>query len=155
MACCRNSLSLTSGPPVSDARRERRDARDRSAAEPRSARNDGSRLLRRVRHTSPARRVRISTSPDEKRPYSTAYGFGSTVTISIASSGKRDLRQAGGRIDEGAGPELHRRLARTAALDADAARHFDHAREQTQRGLQAPAAGDFFEFLSGQTRPTP
>ena len=30
---------------------------------------------------------RISTSPDEKRPYSTAYGFGSTVTESIASSG--------------------------------------------------------------------
>src|SRR3954466_8602183 len=54
---------------------------------PRFVRNDGSRLLMRVFHSSAARRVRISTSPDEKRPNSTAYGFGSTVTESIASSG--------------------------------------------------------------------
>src|SRR5262245_11551812 len=29
----------------------------------------------------------MTTSPDEKRPYSTAYGFGSTAIESIASSG--------------------------------------------------------------------
>ena len=32
----------------------------------------------------------MTTSPEEKRPYSTAYGFGSTATESIASSGSEN-----------------------------------------------------------------
>ena len=55
--------------------------------EPRLVRNVGSMLLIRTFHWSPARRVWMTTSPDENRPYSTSYGFGNTATESIASSG--------------------------------------------------------------------
>ena len=37
-------------------------------------------MFSRIRHRSPARRVFSTTRPEEKRPYSTEYGFGSTDT---------------------------------------------------------------------------
>ena len=89
----------------------------------------------------------MTTSPDEKRPYSTAYGFGSTATESIASSGSETCVRPVDGIDERAGAELHARLAGTSALDADAARHFDDARQQPQRRLKAAARRELFEFL--------
>src|SRR5262245_10223482 len=85
-ACCRKTRSLISGPPVSN-RGENDEMPTTSKGLPRVVRNDGSSLLMRVFQVSVARRVLISTSPDENRPYSTAYGFGRTVTESIASSG--------------------------------------------------------------------
>ena len=101
MACCRNSLSLMSGPPVSA--RENAEMPVIFSAEPRSTRNDGSRLFRRVRHTSPARRVRISTRPDEKRPTRPHTG---SAARSRCRSHRREARpgQAGGRIDRAPGP---------------------------------------------------
>ena len=44
------------------------------------------------------------------------------------------------------GPELHGRLAGASALDGHTARHFDHAREQPQRGLEAAARRELLEL---------
>src|SRR5262249_24986485 len=61
--------------------------------EPRCVRNVGSMSLRRIFHSSLARRVWMITTPDEKRPNSTAYGFGNTDTDSIAASGSDTLER--------------------------------------------------------------
>ena len=91
-------------------------------------------------HVSPARRVWMTTSPDENRPYSTAYGFGITATESIASSGSVKCDEAEHRIGERARADLDAGLRRTSALDAEAAGNFDDAREQPQRAAEAVAA---------------
>ena len=90
----------------------------------------------------------MTTSPDENRPYSTSYGFGSTATESIASSGSRQLRETGRRIDQRARAELQAGLTRPSALDADAARHFDDAGQQAQRRLQAAARRKLIELAA-------
>ena len=54
--------------------------------------------------------------------------------------GQREVDQAEHRIGERARADLHAGLRRPAAFDADAARHFDDAREQAQRAAQAAAA---------------
>ena len=90
----------------------------------------------------------MTTRPDEKRPYSTAYGFGSTATESIASSGSDTWFRPVAGVDERARTELDARLAGTPALDADAARHFDDAREQPQRRLEAAARRELLELLA-------
>ncbi len=62
--------------------------------------------------------------------------------------GQQQLRETRRRIDQRARAELQAGLTRTSALDADAARHFDDAGQQAQRGLQAAARRKLIELPS-------
>src|SRR6476469_3665519 len=74
--CSMKSRSLMIGPPTS-RRGPHHWMPYTFTGDPRLVRKDGSRLFSRIFHSSPARRVWMTTRPDENRPYSTAYGFGS------------------------------------------------------------------------------
>ena len=62
---------------------------------------------------------------------------------------QRHLREARRRIDQRAGAQLHAGLARPAALDADAARHRDDAREHADGALETLPGYELVERTAG------
>ena len=62
--------------------------------------------------------------------------------------GQREVDEAEHRIGQRAGADLHAGLRRPSAFDADAAGHFDHAREQAQRAAEpVPLANSSVSWL--------
>ncbi len=63
--------------------------------------------------------------------------------------GQREVHEAEHRIGQRAGADLDAGLGRPSAFDADAARHLDHAREQTQRPAEPAAVGELVGLMTG------
>ncbi len=68
--------------------------------------------------------------------------------------GQREVDEAEHGIGERAGADLHAGLRRPSAFDADAAGHFDHAREQAQRAAEPGAVGELVGFVAARSTRT-
>ena len=146
----RNNLSLISGPPISK-RGENAEIPVMWNAEPRFVRNDGSRLLTRSRHLILGTARLNQHEPRRKASELDGVRVRQHRDRVDRVIGQRHRRQAGRWIDEDAWAELHARLARSSALDGDAARNLNHADDQPQRRLQSTAARvDLFQFAAAE-----